>query len=284
MNAQHKYEIQSTLTSNCSQCHGFCCVALYFSKSDGFPKDKQANEPCLHLESDFTCRVHDTLQERGLKGCSAYDCFGAGQKTAQHTCGGKRWNCEPKAAEEMFSAFLKMRQLHEMLWYLMQAASQPVSFALCNDVFALAEKLDAMTRLSMSSLGDLSVSPVKHAVDAVLRSVSASVRSKASKSLPAKVTAAKWRTRKDLFGVSFINKDIRGADFSGAFLIAADFAGADFTGTDLLGADLRDANLCGANLEHCIYLSQMQLNTAVGDWNTRLPSELQPPKHWNSKR
>jgi uncharacterized protein YjbI with pentapeptide repeats len=76
------------LKIDCGNCFGFCCVALYFSKVDGFPKDKSSGEPCVNLNSDFTCKVHKDLRKKGLKGCTSYDCFGAGQKVAKITYNG----------------------------------------------------------------------------------------------------------------------------------------------------------------------------------------------------
>ncbi|MFC6397904.1 pentapeptide repeat-containing protein [Luteococcus sanguinis] len=50
--------------------------------------------------------------------------------------------------------------------------------------------------------------------------------------------------------------------------------------TDLLGADLRDANLRGADLSSAIFLTQPQLEQAIGDAHTVLPSQLDRPGHW----
>ncbi|MCD8500650.1 MAG: hypothetical protein LRY71_01920 [Bacillaceae bacterium] len=73
------------LKNACSKCFGLCCVALYFSATEGFPTNKEAGRPCPNLKMDFSCVIHNSLAERGLKGCTAYDCFGAGQKVAQST-------------------------------------------------------------------------------------------------------------------------------------------------------------------------------------------------------
>lgn len=44
-------EMQESLKIDCKNCFGFCCTALYFSKSDGFPNDKQAGKPCINLDA-----------------------------------------------------------------------------------------------------------------------------------------------------------------------------------------------------------------------------------------
>jgi len=48
------------LKINCKKCFGLCCVALYFSASEGFPTDKDVGKPFINLQSDFTCSVHKT--------------------------------------------------------------------------------------------------------------------------------------------------------------------------------------------------------------------------------
>jgi hypothetical protein len=40
---------RSNLRADCKNCFGLCCVALYFSASEGFPIDKDAGQPCLNL-------------------------------------------------------------------------------------------------------------------------------------------------------------------------------------------------------------------------------------------
>ena len=64
-NDKKSYE---NLKIDCSNCFGFCCVALYFSKMDGFPKDKVSGEPCMNLSKDFTCKIHKDLSKNNLKG------------------------------------------------------------------------------------------------------------------------------------------------------------------------------------------------------------------------
>lgn len=118
---ENEDKFNKELRVDCKKCFGLCCIALYFSASEGFPINKDAGKPCINLQPDFTCSVHQNLRNKGLKGCTAYDCFGAGQKVAQVTYGGHNWRQAPESANQMFEAFLIMRQLHEMLWYLTQA-------------------------------------------------------------------------------------------------------------------------------------------------------------------
>ncbi|MDY5912591.1 MAG: hypothetical protein SPJ62_11435 [Inconstantimicrobium porci] len=101
--------MKDKLKSDCSKCFGLCCVALYCFKSDGFPRDKKDGEPCINLNNDFTCKVHECLKEKGFKGCLSYDCLGAGQRVCQDTFKGVNWRSDKQNAPKMFSAFLKMR-------------------------------------------------------------------------------------------------------------------------------------------------------------------------------
>ena len=79
------------LAADCSRCAGLCCVALPFGRSADFPVDKAAGDPCEHLRRDFRCGIHDRLREEGYRGCTVFDCFGAGQQVTQVTFGGKDW-------------------------------------------------------------------------------------------------------------------------------------------------------------------------------------------------
>lgn len=51
----------SGLKTDCCGCRGFCCRALFFFKSDGFPYDKPAKRNCKNLLADYRCKIHDQL-------------------------------------------------------------------------------------------------------------------------------------------------------------------------------------------------------------------------------
>jgi len=84
----------------------------------------------------------------------------------------------------------------------------------------------------------------------------------------------------DWMGKNLKGKDLRATDLRGAYLIAANLQQADLRGVDFIGADLRDANLRGADLSIAMFLTQMQINSAQGDKQTKLPSHLKHPTHW----
>ncbi|EFC95610.1 pentapeptide repeat protein, partial [Hungatella hathewayi DSM 13479] len=83
-------------------------------------------------------------------------------------------------------------------------------------------------------------------------------------------------------GYHFQGADLSAMDFSSSFLIAADLKGCRLFGTCFLGTDLRDADLRGTDLREAFFLTQMQINAAKGSRDTRLPSWLKMPDHWNS--
>jgi len=68
--------------------------------------------------------------------------------------------------------------------------------------------------------------------------------------------------------------DLHEADLQGAVLREADLHQADLHGADLSEADLEHADLRGADLTRVKGLTQTQLNAALGDATTRLPSGL----------
>lgn len=293
---KHENELYKSLKVDCSKCFGFCCVALYFAASEGFPADKEAGKPCINLQQDFGCAVHKSLREKGLKGCTAYDCFGAGQKVAQITYDGHDWREHPQSAKQMFEAFAVMRQLHEMLWYLaeafrIQAGSTQCNNTQCNNTqsnIILEEKLsqlidetERLTKLKSEALLQLDIETHRQQVNILLQQTSEFIRSKAFKGQHAALKNKKRIAgRLNLIGANFKNANLRGADFRGALLIAANLKGADLKGADFIGADLRDTDFSGADLSKSLFLTPMQIHAAKGDSNTKLPPSIVRPAYW----
>lgn len=266
-------KLNKELKINCEKCFGLCCVALYFSASEGFPTNKDAGIPCINLQPNFTCLVHKNLRNKGLKGCIAYDCFGAGQKVAQVTYGGHDWRKVPETSKQMFEAFLLMRQLHEMLWYLEEAMLLQRNPNIKKDMGSLLEEIHQLTLLEADSLLALEVETHRSKVNIFLKNTSELLRSKAC---GGRIVSSKSR-RSDYFGADLRKTNLKGADLRGACLIAANLRGVDLSGADLIGADLRDADLRGANLENSLFLTQIQINGAKGDADTKLPLRLSRP-------
>ena len=267
---------KDSLYIDCDNCFALCCVALYFSASEGFPKDKHAGEPCPNLQSDFRCKVHSHLIKKGYKGCCAFDCFGAGPKVSQHTFGGVNWKTHPESAKLMFDAFLVMRQLHELLWYLTVniQPEQPIY----EELSIMLDKTLQLTYLNPDSLVKLDVAAHREKVNAVLLKISELVRAQAS--LGKNQNKKPIRKSKNYIAANLKGYSLVGSNLRGACFIAADLRDVDFSGADLIGSDFRDANICGADLSGSIFLTQAQLNVSKGDFATKLPSTLSRPIHW----
>lgn len=277
----HEDKRSKELRVDCGKCFGLCCVALYFSASEGFPTNKDAGKPCINLKPDFKCSVHKSLRNKGLKGCTAYDCFGAGQKVAQVTYDGHDWRQAPESANEMFEVFLVMRQLHEMLWYLNQAFILQRDSGIKEKINLLIGDTEELTHLDAKALLSLDVEAHRTKVNMFLKNTSEQVRSKANSGKNSSSRNGKSNShRLDYFGADLRKTNLRGADLRGACLIAANLRGVDLSGADLIGADLRDADLSGANLVNSIFVTQAQINTAKGDSNTKLPIMIDRPTYW----
>ncbi len=115
---------RADLRADCASCFGLCCVVPAFAASSDFAIDKPAHTPCPNLRADSRCGIHDHLPQKGFRGCTVYDCFGAGQRVSQVVFGGRDWRGDRGTAERMFAVFPVVRQLHELLWYLDEARSR----------------------------------------------------------------------------------------------------------------------------------------------------------------
>lgn len=271
---KHEDKRNKELRVDCKKCFGLCCVALYFSASEGFPTNKDAGKSCINLQPDFACSIHKNLRSKGLKGCTSYDCFGAGQKLAQITCSGRDWHQGSEYAKKMFDAFLIMRQLHEILWYLSEAYTLQTDNNIKKNINSLIENTEGLTLLDIDSLLSLDIETHRNKVNVVLRNTSELIRSKVHRKKPLSY-------RLDYFGADLRKTNLRGADLRGTCLIAANLREVDLSYADLIGADLRDADLSGANLSKSIFLTQSQINTAKGNSHTKLPIMIIFPSYWS---
>ncbi|MDB4868020.1 MAG: oxetanocin resistance protein [Cohnella sp.] len=272
-----------SMQADCENCFGLCCVALPFAASADFAIDKDAGQPCQNLQSDFRCGVHNSLRQRGFRGCTVYDCFGAGQKVSQDTFGGRDWRQASGSAKQMFEVFPIMRQLHELLWYLTEALTFEPARPIQGALSLALDATERLTHLDPDSIRELDVAKHRADVNALLLRTSELVRAEALRSQKGPSDRRKTYGRgADLIGAKLRGTDLRGANLRGAYLIAADLRGADFRVADLIGADFRDADLRGADLTESIFLTQAQINAAKGDANTKLPPSLARPTHWST--
>ncbi|WP_436763819.1 pentapeptide repeat-containing protein [Streptosporangium sp. V21-05] len=266
-------EDRADLRADCESCFALCCVVPAFSASSDFAIDKQAGQACPNLRADFRCGIHTRLRDKGFRGCTVYDCFGAGQKVSQVTFGGHDRRRAPRTAERMFEVFPIMRDLHELLWYLSEALTLPPARPVHGELRLALERTERLTRDTPDALVRLDVAAHRREVNALLLRTSELVRAGAG-------GGRKDRRGADLIGARLRGADLRGANLRGAYLIGADLKGADLRTADLIGADLRGADLSGADLTGSIFLIQSQLDAAKGDARTTLPPSLTRPAHW----
>jgi Pentapeptide repeats (8 copies) len=245
------------LRADCGRCVGLCCVALPFTRSAEFAIDKPAGRPRPNLRPDHRCTIHAQLSDRGFPGCVAFDCFGAGQRVAREFAHDSR--------ATMFAAFTAGRQVHEVLWHLEEARAIAPSETLRRRARELAAGGEAC------DLRTVDVAALRAGVGELLAEISAALR--------AGLTGRDYR-RADLAGADLRRTDLRGADLRGALLVGAGLSGVDLDRADLLGADVRGAELSGADLRTAMFVTQPQLDAAIGTAQTGLPGRLRAPDHW----
>jgi len=188
------------------------------------------------------------------------------------TFGGQDWQQAPENAEQMYEVFPIMRALHELLWYLNETLSLQAAGPIHGELRVTFDEIDRLTNNTPEALLSLDVSALRAGVNALLTRTSDLVR--------AAVPDQQNHRGADLIGANLRGADLRGANLRGARLIAADLGGADLRMADVIGADFRAADLSGADLTEILFLTQSQLNAARGDRQTRLPSSLVRPTHW----
>ncbi|MEE2061877.1 pentapeptide repeat-containing protein [Rhodococcus artemisiae] len=255
---------RTELLGDCHSCVGLCCTVFGFSRSRDFATDKPAGTPCPHLASDFGCTIHDVLGPRGYRGCTVFDCFGAGQAVTARTPG-----------HLTGAVFPRMKQLHEMLWYLHEAADRALDPDDVTDAADLAATITAFARLGASELLALDLDALHEQVRLLLVAVSDALRaSYHSTGTP----DPRLHPGAELAGRSLRGRVLCGADLRGACLIGADLRSTDLNAVDLLGADLRDARLDGADLSSALYLTGPQIAAARGDRDTLLPHRVPVPQ------
>jgi hypothetical protein len=255
----------SRFEPDCARCVGLCCVALPFRPSNGFAFAKDAGEPCRHLDESYRCSIHASLREAGMGGCTSYECFGAGQHVTQVVYAGASWRGWPDGGAEMFSVFAVVQRLHEMLVLLDQASALVPG----PELTGLTERVSSHASGRPDDILDTDLDRLAVLVGEALRGVSSSVRGDGPS-----------YSGQDLAGQDLRGHDLGRADLRGAVLIAADLRDAVLDRTDLLGADLRDTDLSGADLSTALFLTQPQLNSALGSAATVLPDHLRRPLNW----
>jgi hypothetical protein len=267
------------LGADCANCFGLCCVALAFTKSADFPFDKDAGEPCTNLDGADGCRIHPHLRDRGFKGCTVFDCFGAGQKVSRQTFAGRSWREDDATRTAMFGTFPIVRRLHELLWYLDEAIDLVTGAVDPAPWVAAFEHVRVLSDGTPSALVELDVDAEYDAARPLLVRASDIARRDVV-AVPQPRSQRRLEPGADLMGAQLRGRDLSGLTLRGSIAIAADLRDARLHRCDLLGVDLRDAELSGADLSGAIYLTQMQVNSARGDTAAVLPTGFERPSHW----
>jgi hypothetical protein len=246
-------------------------VAPAFSRSSDFAIDKPAGTPCPHLGGDHGCTIHERLRPEGFAGCTAYDCFGAGQRLAQQTYAGLDWRDDPGRAASLFAALPVLRALHELLWYLDEALALDTSWPMRGELEAARAAVEGRSASPGDAILAVDLAPLRERTSPLLRQASRLARGSA----PGPDHAGD-----DLSGADLRGADLGGACFRGALLLGTRLDDADLTRADLLGADLRGATLAGARLAGALFVTRTQLGGTSGDRRTTLPGDLEHPAHW----
>lgn len=197
---------------------------------------------------------------------------------SQYTFKGQDWRENPHVREKMFRVFPIMDQLYEMIAYVSEAMSYQIFTTLFEKLKVQLKQLQNLIRLDADQLLSLDISSYRLPVNELLLETSEFIRKN--------INVSDFKKPRDFRGVDWIGKklkgkDLRGITLRGAYLIAADLRNTDLRGVDLIGGDLRDADLSGANLSTSLFLTQMQMNSAKGNKETKLPYYLKRPAHWN---
>jgi hypothetical protein len=261
------------LAADCSRCAALCCVGPAFAASADFAVDKPAGRPCLNLREDFRCGIHARLRESGFRGCTVYDCFGAGQRVTAgtRTADGAAtdWGRSPDVAPAMFAALATTRVLHELLWYLRAALELPATAPLHAHLRAAYDETDALADGPPEQVADVDAGAHRDRVNGLLLEASelarAGVRGRDA-----------GRAGEDLRGAVLVGADLRGADLRGASLRGAVLVGADLRGArleraDLTGADLRGARVDAQGLRDTLFVTDAQRAAVLAEEGPTAP-------------
>lgn len=139
---------RADLVAECARCAGLCCVATSFEASQEFAIDKPLGVACPHLSHEARCAIHADRARRGFAGCTLYDCYGAGPRVT------RMYEEAPRSDARRDAVFLAMRELHELLWLLSEAAKLcPASRADLRA--ALSDRVDMLEATAGGSIAEL---------------------------------------------------------------------------------------------------------------------------------
>ncbi|MDL5376548.1 pentapeptide repeat-containing protein [Exiguobacterium mexicanum] len=242
--------------------------------------DKPAGQPCVHLADSYACNIHSELRERGFKGCTVYDCLGAGQFVSQVTFHGRSWREDDVDGARMFATVPIMNQVHELLLYITDILTREIPEHDARLLETLLEELLAFRELAPEQLTGTALMAFRQQARPLFVRLSQHIRVEGLKQDDLKLTSRHEQDRADLIGRNLSRHDVRGTCYRGALLIGANLRGQDLSYVDFMGADVRDLDVRGAVLTDGLFLTQMQVNAMNGDRQTRLAPVYTRPSHW----
>lgn len=263
--------LRNQLRIKCEDCCALCCTALFCMKSDGFPQDKQSGVPCIHLKQNHQCNIHENLCERRLMGCMRYDCCGAGQMVTQNIYKGRSWHNDDVDNNQMFMVFNKIHQIHQIVWYLLEAYDITKSDIVRTEVENLICKYERMQSYTPEEILNENIDQFQKKANMYLKKVMNEILKRNKK---------QCMKKKDFIANDMRHMNLQGMDLTMSLLIKADLRNTILYDVNFLGADMRDADIRGADLHKSCFLTQMQVNCCKGDKHTHLPDYLEKPSYW----
>ena len=259
------------LVSDCSRCSGLCCIALYCFKSDGFPQNKPIGKPCINLMDNFKCRIHNDLENKGMKGCIGYDCFGAGQYLTEDVYCGVTWKTQLERVKEICDLYMLIYRMFQLRFFLYESKKLASSEILLPEIEQLLKENDVICKQSIEEMLQYPIDSYQDKVNHILKKSCVELN---------KFLGVIKGTETNFLNRNVRGKNLSGFDFNMKSLIASDFRDCKFKGATFIGTDTRDANFDGADLREAVFLSQGQVNAAKGSRRTKLPKHLKYPVTW----
>ena len=212
-----------------------------------------------------------------MRGCVAYDCFGAGQHVTQDTLARRDWRESPGTAARMFRVFEVMRQLHELAWDLVEALALTAARPVHAKLRAALDGVEVLTREPADALLAADVAGRREAIGALLGEASELARADVERR---RVGRERARRGADLAGADLRGRDLQGTNLRGALLSARTCVGPTWwAGGPGRGGPPRRRLLRGADLRGALFVTGSQLESAAGDGGSP-PGPLGRPAHW----
>jgi len=158
MKINQRIQNREEMKANCSNCFALCCTALNIIASSDFRMNKAAGVPCVNLQENFGCSIHPSLREKGFKGCTVYDCLGAGQYVSQQIFKGQDWRNYPENASAMYQVFPIVEQLFEIKAFLLEALTYDLSSQLHQEITLQLNALEETLERGVEEIGKMDLS------------------------------------------------------------------------------------------------------------------------------